>query len=50
MAKGRFSRCKNPRAEVSVNKAKKEGFTPEKNESNVAKRPTDMPNNGFVNK
>ena len=50
MAKGVSPDAKNPRAEVSVNKAKKEGFTPEKNESNVAKRPTDMPNNGFVNK
>jgi hypothetical protein len=50
MAKGVTPDAKNPRAEVSVNKAKKEGFIPEKNESNVAKRPTDMPNNGFVNK
>ena len=50
MAKGVNPDAKNPRAEVSVNKAKKEGFIPEKNESNVAKRPTDMPNNGFVNK
>jgi hypothetical protein len=50
MAKGVSPDVKNPKAEVSVNKAKKEGFIPEKNESNVAKRPTDMPNNGFVNK
>ena len=50
MAKGVTPDAKNPKAEVSVNKAKKEGFTPEKNKSNVAKRPTDMPNNGFVNK
>ena len=50
MAKGVEPDTKNPKAEVSVNKAKKEGFTPEKNDSNVAKRPTDMPNNGFVNK
>ena len=50
MAKGVTPDAKNPKAEVSVNKAKKEGFTPEKNESNVAKRPTDMPKNGFVNK
>jgi len=50
MAKGTTPDANNPKAEVSVNKAKKEGFTPEKNESNVAKRPTDMPNNGFVNK
>jgi hypothetical protein len=40
----------NPNAEVSVNKAKKDGFTPEVNAKDVAKRPTDMPNNGFVNK
>ena len=50
MAKGVEPDAKNPKAEVSVNKAKKEGFTPEKNDSNVAKRPADMPNNGFVNK
>lgn len=50
MAKGVSPDAKNPKAEVSVNKAKKEGFIPEKNESNVAKRPKDMPNNGFVNK
>ena len=50
MAKGTTPDAKNPRAEVSVNKAKKEGFTPEKNDSNVAKRPTDMPKKGFVNK
>ena len=50
MAKGTTPDAKNPNAEVSVNKAKKEGFTPEKNDSNVAKRPTDMPKNGFVNK
>ena len=40
----------NPNAEVSVNQARKEGFKPEVNASDVAKRPTDMPNNGFVNK
>jgi hypothetical protein len=40
----------NPNAEVSVNKAKKEGFKPEVNAKEVAKRPTDMPNKGFVNK
>jgi len=40
----------NPKAEVSVNKAKKEGFKPQVNEKEVAMRPTDMPNNGFVNK
>ena len=40
----------NPNAEVSVNKAKKEGFKPEVNAKDVAKRPTDMPKNGFVNR
>jgi hypothetical protein len=40
----------NPNAEVSVNKARKEGFKPEVNDKKVAMRPTDMPNNGFVNK
>ena len=40
----------NPNAEVSVNQAKKKGFTPEKNDKKVVQRPTDMPNNGFVNK
>ena len=36
----------NPNAEVSVNKAKKEGFKPQVNEKEVAMRPTDMPNTG----
>jgi hypothetical protein len=40
----------NPKAEVSVNKAKKEGFKPQVNEKEVAMRPTDMKDNGFVNK
>ena len=40
----------NPNAEISVNKAKKEGFKPEVNSKDVAKRPTDMPKNGFVNR
>ena len=35
---------------ISVNKARKEGFKPVVNDKDVAKRPTDMPNNGFVNK
>lgn len=39
----------NPNAEVSVNKAKAEGLTPEVNDPKVAQRPTDMPNNGFLN-
>lgn len=50
MAKGVKPDAKNPKAEVSVNKAKKEGFKPETNDSKVAKRPKDMPNQGFVNK
>lgn len=40
----------NPNAEVSVNQARREGFRPEVNEREVAMRPTDMPNRGFVNK
>ena len=49
-AKGQNPDVKNPNAEISVNKAKKEGFKPEVNDKKVAMRPTDMPNNGFVNK
>ena len=40
---------KNPRSEVSVNKAKKEGFKPETNDKKVATRPIDMPNKGYKN-
>lgn len=40
----------NPKAEVSVNKARKEGFKPVTNDKKVATRPVDMPKNGFVNK
>ena len=50
MAKGVKPDATNPNAEISVNKAKKEGFTPEVNDPKVAKRPKDMPNQGFVNK
>jgi hypothetical protein len=39
----------NPNAEVSVNKAKSEGVSLEVNPANVAKRPVDMPNEGFLN-
>ena len=39
----------NPNAEVSVNKARKEGLSPITNDPKVAKRPVDMPNEGFVN-
>lgn len=35
--------------DVSVNEAKKAGFKPETNPSEVAKRPIDMPNNGYKN-
>ena len=50
MAKDVQPDASNPNAEVSVNKAKKEGFKPETNDPKVAKRPKDMPNQGFVNK
>jgi len=50
MAKDVQPDATNPNAEVSVNKAKKEGFKPETNDPKVAKRPKDMPNQGFVNK
>jgi hypothetical protein len=50
MAKDVTPDATNPNAEISVNKAKKEGFTPETNDPKVAKRPVDMPNKGFVNK
>jgi hypothetical protein len=33
---------------ISVNEARKEGFKPEKNNALVAKRPIDMPNEGFL--
>ena len=39
----------NPNAEVSVNKAKREGVDLETNDKKVATRPVDMPNEGFVN-
>jgi len=39
----------NPNAEISVNEAKREGFSPEVNDPKVAKRPVDMPNKGFLN-
>ena len=40
----------NPNAEVSVNKAKAEGVSLETNPANVAKRPVDMPLQGFLPK
>lgn len=39
----------NPNAEVSVNKARREGLSPITNDPKVAKRPVDLPNQGFVN-
>ena len=39
----------NPRAEISVNKAKSEGLVPQVNDPLVAKRPIDMPNQGYAN-
>tara|TARA_R100001463_G_scaffold121598_1_gene177887 strand:- start:689 stop:1000 length:312 start_codon:yes stop_codon:yes gene_type:complete len=50
MGKGVEPDATNPQAEISVNKAKKEGFKPEVNDKKVATRPKDMPNQGFVNK
>ena len=38
---------KNPNAEISVSRAKKDGFTPETNEKEVATRPIDMPTKGY---
>ena len=48
MAKGVQPDATNPKAEISVNKAKKEGFKPEVNDDKVAKRPRDMKNRGFI--
>ena len=39
----------NPNAEVTVNQAKRAGVDLEQNPKEVAKRPVDMPNEGFVN-
>lgn len=49
-AKGVKPDPNNPRSEVSVNKARKEGFKPPVNDKKVAKRPVDMPRNGFLPK
>ena len=48
MGKGVKPDATNPNAEISVNKAKKEGFKPEVNDKRVATRPVDMPNQGFA--
>jgi hypothetical protein len=39
----------NPNAEVSVNQARRAGVDLEQNPKDVALRPVDMPNEGFVN-
>ncbi len=39
---------KNPKAEISVNKAKKEGLKPTVNIKEVSQRPRDMKNRGFI--
>lgn len=49
MAKGAKPDPKNPNAEISVNKAKGEGFKPQVNQKEVATRPVDMPNQGYKN-
>ena len=48
MAKDVTPDAKNPKAEVSVNDAKKEGFKPPVNDKKVAQRPRDMKNRGFI--
>ena len=50
MKKGKGSiDIKSPLAPtISVNEARKEGFKPEVNDKLVAKRPIDMPNEGFL--
>lgn len=48
-AKGVTPDVGNPNAEVSVNQAKRAGVDLEQNPKDVAKRPVDMPNEGFVN-
>jgi hypothetical protein len=40
--------AKNPNADISVNQARKAGVKPETNNEKVAKRPVDMPNEGFL--
>ena len=50
MAKTVTPDAKNPRSEISVNEAKKQGFKPETNDAKVAKRPRDMKNRGFKKK
>ena len=40
--------AENPNAEISVNKARKAGAELQVNDELVAKRPVDMPNEGFL--
>ncbi len=47
-AEGVTPDAKNPNADVSVNQARKAGVKPETNNEKVAKRPVDMPNEGFL--
>ena len=47
MAKTVTPDAKNPRSEISVNQARREGFTPEVNEKKVAQRTRDQENRGF---
>ncbi len=47
-AEGVTPDAKNPNADVSVNQARKAGVKPEANNPKVAKRPVDMPNQGFL--
>lgn len=50
MAKTVTPDAKNPRSEISVNEAKREGFTPKVNEKKVAQRTRDQKNRGFKKK
>jgi hypothetical protein len=47
-AEGVTPDAKNPNADVSVNQARKAGVKPPVNDKKVAKRPVDMPNEGFL--
>ena len=48
MAKTVTPDVKNPRSEIKVNEARRQGFKPETNDKDVAKRPRDMKNRGFI--
>ena len=47
-AEGVTPDAKNPNADISVNQARKAGVKPEVNNPKVAKRPVDMPHEGFL--